>query len=92
MPDNINVGDLENTLPSWISDHLEERSYITTEITQYPSSPRENSFDSEGSPLIDTRPPLGRETNIMTQGKLDFLRESCSFPIGIQIRLPEVDA
>ncbi|GFS44401.1 hypothetical protein Acr_00g0090120 [Actinidia rufa] len=28
---------------------------------------------------------------MMTQGKLNCLRESCSFPTGIQIRLPEVD-
>ncbi|GFZ18498.1 hypothetical protein Acr_27g0002370 [Actinidia rufa] len=31
MFDNVNVRDLENTHPSWISDHLGERSYMDTE-------------------------------------------------------------
>ena len=84
MSSNIDVGDIENTLPSWISDHLGERSYMTIEVTQYPSSPREDSFVSEGSPLIDTRPSSKRETNIMTQGELDRLQESCYFPTWIQ--------
>ena len=52
MSNNVDVGDLENTFPSWISDHLGERSYMTTEVTQ--SSPRKDSSDSKGSPLIDT--------------------------------------
>ncbi|GFS38247.1 hypothetical protein Acr_00g0056450 [Actinidia rufa] len=48
---------------------------MTTDVTQYPSSPKEDPFDNkgdpsdnEGSPSVDTRPPLERETNIMTQG------------------------
>ncbi|GFZ00947.1 hypothetical protein Acr_14g0005820 [Actinidia rufa] len=48
---------------------------MTTDVTQYPSSPKEDLFDNEGdpsdnevSPSVDTRPPLERETNIMTQG------------------------
>ena len=40
---------------------------------------------------MDTRPPLERETNIMTQYELDRLWESCSFPARIQTRLPEAD-
>ena len=40
---------------------------------------------------IDTRHLPERETNIMTQGKLDRLRESSSFPARIQIRLPKTD-
>ncbi|GFY91662.1 hypothetical protein Acr_08g0000580 [Actinidia rufa] len=87
----VDLGDLENTLPSWILTHLGEQSYMTTEVTQYPSSSREDSSDSEESPSIDTRPPPERETNIMTQRKLDCLLESCSFPFGIQIRLPKAD-
>ena len=31
------------------------------------------------------------ETNIMTQGELDHLRESGSFLVGIQLRLLEID-
>ncbi|GFZ03476.1 hypothetical protein Acr_16g0001000 [Actinidia rufa] len=61
MSDNVEVEDLENMLPYWISDHLGEISYMTTEI------------------------------NTITQGELDRLRKSCSFPSGIQIRLLEVD-
>ncbi|GFZ21560.1 hypothetical protein Acr_29g0007220 [Actinidia rufa] len=91
MSGNIKVGDLENTLPSWKSNHLGKRSYMTIEVTQYPSSPREDPSDNEGSPLVDTRPSPKRETNTTTQGERDRLRESCSFPFGIQIRLPEVD-
>ena len=85
------ITQLENTLPSWISDHLREQSYIDIEVTQYPSSPIEDSSENERSPSIDTRPPPKRKTNIMTQGKLDRLQESCSFPTGIQIRFPEMD-
>ncbi|GFZ03502.1 hypothetical protein Acr_16g0001260 [Actinidia rufa] len=60
-------------------------------VTQLPFSPREDPPSPEGSPSVDTRPPLERETNTLTQGELDHLRESCSFPAGIQIRLPELD-
>ncbi|GFS37021.1 hypothetical protein Acr_00g0049280 [Actinidia rufa] len=60
---------------------------MTTEVTQYPSSPREDSFDNEGSPSIDTRPPPERETNIMPQGELDHLRQSCSFPAGLHFSI-----
>ena len=81
MSGNIEVGDLKNTLSSWIFDHLGERSYMMTEATQDPSSFREDLYDNEGSPSIDTRPPPERETNTMTQGKLDRLKKSCSFPI-----------
>ena len=85
MSGNVNIKDLENTLPSWISDHLGERSYMDT------SFPKKDSSGNEGSPLIDIRPSSEREVNIMTQGKLDRLRESCSFLGGIQIRLLEAN-
>ena len=71
--------------------NLGEQSYMTTEVTQYPSSPREESFDNEGNHSIHIRPPPERETNIMTQGKMDRLLESCSFPTKIQIRLLEAN-
>ncbi|GFS30824.1 hypothetical protein Acr_00g0014360 [Actinidia rufa] len=64
---------------------------MTIEVTQYPSSPREDSSDNEGSPSVDTQPLPNRETNIMTQGELDRLRESRSFPAKNQIRLSEAD-
>ncbi|GFS30400.1 hypothetical protein Acr_00g0011720 [Actinidia rufa] len=86
------------TLPSWISEHLGKWSYMTTEVTQCPLSPREDPSDNEGdpssnegSPSVDTRPLPERETNMMTQGELDRLRESCFFSSAIQIRLPEAD-
>ena len=62
ISDNVNVRDVKNTLPSWISDHLGERSYMDTEITKYPSYPREDFFENEGSPSVDTRLPPERET------------------------------
>ena len=40
---------------------------------------------------MDTRPLPEKETNIMTQGELDRLQESCSFPVRIQMRLLETD-
>ncbi|GFY81052.1 hypothetical protein Acr_01g0008610 [Actinidia rufa] len=61
-------------------------------ITQLPSSPREDPLSPECSPSVATPPPIEREINIMTQGELDCLRESYSFPpLSIQIRLPEVN-
>ena len=38
--------------------------------------------------MVDDRPPPEREINTMTQGDLDHLRESCSFPSRIQTRPP----
>ncbi|GFZ02251.1 hypothetical protein Acr_15g0008590 [Actinidia rufa] len=46
----------------------------------------EHSRKSELNEIFDLH-----ETNIMTQGELDRLKKSCSFPSGIQIRLPEAD-
>ncbi|GFS32437.1 hypothetical protein Acr_00g0022790 [Actinidia rufa] len=84
-----------STYPALITSYspksFREQSYMTTKVTQYPSSLRVDSSDNEGSPSVDTRPPPEKETNIMTQGELDRFRESCSFPVGIQIRLPEAD-
>ena len=63
MSDNADVGDLENSLPSWISEHLGEKFSVSAKVTQLPSSPREDPPSPEGSPSVDTRPPLERETN-----------------------------
>ena len=65
------------------------------EINQLPTSPLEESpprdepSDHEGNLVIDTRTPLEKEFNVMTQGDLDCLRELCSFPSGIQARIPK---
>ncbi|GFY91246.1 hypothetical protein Acr_07g0014420 [Actinidia rufa] len=57
------------------------------EVIQLPSSPREDHPSPEGSPSADVSLSIEKETNIMTQDELDHLRESCSFPSNIQIRL-----
>ena len=67
------------------------------EVNQLSSSPLEESplqddpSNHGKNPEIDKQPPLEREVNIMTQGDLDRLRESRSFPLGIQARLPKDD-
>lgn len=53
-------------------------------------SPVGRTSNLEGSPSVDTPPPIERETNTIIQGKLDCLKETCSIPSGIQIKLPEV--
>ena len=73
---NISIKDVENSPPSWIFNHLGERSYMDTKVTEYPSSPREDSPVNGGDPSVDTRSPPERETHIMTQDELDRLRES----------------
>ena len=88
---NRDVRNLENSLLSWIFDHLGEKSYMTDEVNQFSSSPKVEPPNNEGVPLIDDRPLPKREINTMTQGDLDCLRESCSFPTGIRTRLPEDD-
>ena len=45
MSSRSDVGDLENladSLPSWISKHLGEKSFMIDEVNQLPSSPRED--------------------------------------------------
>ena len=39
--------------------------------------------------LVEDVGSLEKDTNIMTQGELDHLNESCLFPTGIQTRLPK---
>ncbi|GFZ12654.1 hypothetical protein Acr_23g0010390 [Actinidia rufa] len=78
----INLGgeESEQSLPSWISDHLGAKSYID-ETSQSPSSPPPNS------PQMDTS-SLTKEGNVMTQAELDKLRSTYSFPSGIRLRIP----
>ncbi|GFZ18283.1 hypothetical protein Acr_27g0000220 [Actinidia rufa] len=49
------------------------------------------SSSLEASLLVATPPPIERETNIMTKDKLDLLRESLSFPLRVQIKIPKED-
>ena len=71
MSSRTDVGDLENSLPSWISDHLGEKSYMANEVNQLPLSPRKDHFSSEDSPLVVPLPLLEKEVNTMTQDDLD---------------------
>ncbi|GFZ01033.1 hypothetical protein Acr_14g0006680 [Actinidia rufa] len=78
----INLGgeESEQSLPSWISDHLGAKSYID-ETSQSPSSPPPNS------PKMDTS-SLTKEGNVMTQAELDKLGSTYSFPSGIRLWIP----
>ncbi|GFZ03491.1 hypothetical protein Acr_16g0001150 [Actinidia rufa] len=94
MSSRIKLGDgeLGYSLPSWVSDHLGGKSYITDEVNQSPSlpfkgSPTDNSSIYTEYPKMDTS-NLTKETSVMTQGDIDKLREKYSFPPGIQLRIP----
>ena len=80
MSSKTAVGDLKNLknfFPSWISKHLEEKSYMTDEVNQLPSSPpeesplRDNSPDHREDPEMNTSSSLEKEINVMKQGDLD---------------------
>ncbi|GFY93717.1 hypothetical protein Acr_09g0001630 [Actinidia rufa] len=60
---------------------------MTDEINQSPSSPMEGS--PEESPLIAVHPSAEEKTNIMTLEELNALRDTYSFPSGVQVRLPD---
>ncbi|GFS29294.1 hypothetical protein Acr_00g0006130 [Actinidia rufa] len=77
---NLGGEESEQSLPSWISDHLGVKSYID-ETSQSPSSPPPNS------PKMDTS-SLTKEGNVMTQAELDKLGSTYSFPSGIRLRIP----
>ena len=63
MSSKADVGDLENSLPSWIFNHLDEKSYMAEEITQLPSSPRKDTPRPEVRPSADDLPLIeGRLT------------------------------
>ena len=90
MSIRADVGNLDDLLPSWISNHLGEKSYMADEVTQLPFSSREGPPSLEASPST-TPPQIEKKTNIMTQDELDLLKESHSFPLSVQIRLLEMD-
>ena len=62
---------------------------MTDEVNQLPSSPFEESPIRDDSFDMATRTPLEKELNVMIQGDLDRLRETYSFPVGIQARISE---
>ncbi|GFZ02199.1 hypothetical protein Acr_15g0008080 [Actinidia rufa] len=72
----------EQSLPSWISDHLGGRSYID-ETNQSPSFPPVLT----NSPKMDTS-SLNKESNVMSQAELDNLGATYSFPPGVRLRIP----
>ncbi|GFZ16135.1 hypothetical protein Acr_25g0005440 [Actinidia rufa] len=77
---NLGGEESEQSLPSWISDHLGAKSYID-ETSQSPSFPPTNS------PKMDTS-SLTKEGNAMSQAELDKLGSTYSFPSGIRLRIP----
>ncbi|PSR92996.1 hypothetical protein CEY00_Acc27605 [Actinidia chinensis var. chinensis] len=88
-PDVVNSGD-QDSLPSWISDHLGEgSSYMTDEVNQSPASPMEGSPVLDTNPLAAIHPSVEEKTNIMTLEELNALRETYSFPSRVWVRLPE---
>ena len=58
------------------------------EVIKYPSPPKEDSPGNEGDPLVDTRAPPERD-EYNDPGQAIRLCESCSFRVGIQMRLPK---
>ncbi|GFS34941.1 hypothetical protein Acr_00g0036870 [Actinidia rufa] len=60
---------------------------MTDEVNQSPSSPMEGS--PEESPMIAIHPSIEEKTNIMTLEELKALRDTYSFPCGVQVRLPD---
>ncbi|GFZ05826.1 hypothetical protein Acr_17g0013980 [Actinidia rufa] len=70
MSSRINLGDeaLEHSLPSWVSDHLGEKSYITDDAIQSPSLPFEGSPPSNSSDYIEH--PKMDTSNLIKEGDI----------------------
>ncbi|PSS08090.1 hypothetical protein CEY00_Acc18454 [Actinidia chinensis var. chinensis] len=81
MPYKTEVGDFENSLASWVSEHLGETS-MTDEVNCPPTPPGEKLFE------IEIPSSRATELNIMTQNDLDRLWEVCFFPPGVRTRIP----
>ncbi|GFY96575.1 hypothetical protein Acr_11g0008810 [Actinidia rufa] len=79
---NLGGEESEQSLPSWISDHLGAKSYID-ETSQSPSF----LPISPTSPKMDTS-SLTKEVNVMSQAELDKLGSTYSFPSGVRLRIP----
>ncbi|GFS38366.1 hypothetical protein Acr_00g0057070 [Actinidia rufa] len=58
------IGDLDNSLPSWVSKHLGEKSFMTDELNELLSSPPKESSDLGEDPEMENRPPPEREARI----------------------------
>ena len=58
MLGEVTTYDLENSLPYWIVDHLEDYSFMEIEVKNYPISPKEHPAKPVGDPPIfeDARP------------------------------------
>ncbi|GFY97360.1 hypothetical protein Acr_11g0016660 [Actinidia rufa] len=84
MSFNTNLGgeESEQSLPSWISDHLGAKSYIdeTNQSTSSPPIPTNSSKMDISS--------LNKESNVMSQAELDNLGTTYSFPQGVRLRIP----
>ena len=61
------------------------------EVNQLPSSPPKNPPSPEASLVVATLPLIVKGVNIIIEDELTFLRDSYSFPLSVQIRLPEED-
>ncbi|PSS11641.1 DNA polymerase [Actinidia chinensis var. chinensis] len=88
MSSRTDLGDSESSLPSWIFDHLGEKSSMADEVNMSSSSPQRHFSSSKGGPLEVYLPSFKKE-NIMTLEDVNRLTESYSFPLCVQIRLPE---
>ncbi|GFS34894.1 hypothetical protein Acr_00g0036660 [Actinidia rufa] len=79
---NLGGEESEQSLPSWISDHLGAKSYIdeTSQSTSSPPIPTNSS-------KMDTS-SLNKESNVMSQAELDNLGTMYSFPQGVRLRIP----
>ncbi|GFY96747.1 hypothetical protein Acr_11g0010530 [Actinidia rufa] len=81
MSFNTNLGgeESEQSLPSWISDHLGAKSYIdeTNQSTSSPPIPTNSS-------KMDTS-SLNKESNVMSQAELDNLGRRIHSPKGFSI-------
>ncbi|GFZ19567.1 hypothetical protein Acr_28g0002720 [Actinidia rufa] len=92
MPHRTEVGDFENSILSWVSEHLRETS-MTNKVNQHPptsleeSSPQEKLFEHGEDLGMEVSNSPSMELNIMTQGNNDRLREAYYFPLGVQIRI-----
>ncbi|GFY87356.1 hypothetical protein Acr_05g0009950 [Actinidia rufa] len=78
---NLGGEESEQSLPSWISDHLGAKSYIdeTSQSPLFPPIP-------PNSPEMDTS-SLTKEGNVMSQSELDKLGSTYSFPSGLRLRI-----
>ncbi|GFS36611.1 hypothetical protein Acr_00g0046960 [Actinidia rufa] len=98
MSDRADIGDLkslEDSLASWIPEHLRKISYMPDKVNQLPlpppeeSPPRDKLPDQGETPRVNTYNSPSKEINTMTQDDLDHLKESYSFLVGVQTRIPE---